>query len=400
MKILLVHNRYQLRGGEDFVFEEESALLERHGHHVIRCEVSNDEIKDYSAFQRFLFSGRTTWSSAGYRMVERLARQEKPDVAHFHNTLPLISPAGYYAARRHGCAVVQTLHNYRLTCLNGLLLREGRPCEACVGKAAPWPGVAHACYRGSRAASAAVATMLTTHRALRTWVRQVDTYIALTPFARQKFIDAGLPADKIVVKPNFVDPDPGPTTNKEDYAVFVGRLSAEKGLDVLLEAWQKLGARMRLKIAGDGPLADAVQEAMQANPHIEWLGQLPYNAVLDTIGRAAFLVFPSIGYETFGRTAVEAFAKATPVLASNRGAVAGIVEHERTGLLFRPGDAEDLAAKASWLLDHPAEREQMGKESRAVFETTYSAEHNYKMLLEIYETAITHARSRAQLIAS
>ena len=209
--------------------------------------------------------------------------------------------------------------------------------------------------------------MLTAHRALRTWSKQVDTYIALTAFARQKFIESGLPANKIVVKPNFVDPDPGPSEHKEAYALFVGRLSAEKGLDVLLEAWQKLGPRIRLKIAGDGPLAGLVQEAARANQHIEWLGPLPYHATLDTVGGAAFLVVPSIWYETFGRVVIEAYAKATPVVASNRGAVAEIVEHERTGLLFRSGDADDLAAKVAWLLDHPAQCKQMGKESRAFF---------------------------------
>lgn len=395
MRILAVHNRYQQRGGEDLVYEEECALLEQHGHQVIRCEFSNDEIKNYSAFQRFLLSGRTTWSTKSYHNLERLARQENPDVAHFHNTLPLISPAGYYAVRRRGCAVVQTLHNYRLTCLNGLLLREGRPCEACVGKAVPWPGVVHACYRDSRAASVAVATMLTAHRALGTWSKQVDAYIALTALARQKFIEGGLPPEKLVVKPNFVYPDPGPTEQKEDYALFVGRLSAEKGLDVLLEAWPKLGSRLRLKVVGDGPLAGPVQEAARASEHIEWLGRLPYDAVLDRVGRAALLVIPSVWHEPFGRVAIEAYAKATPVVASNRGALAEIVEHERTGLLFHPGDADDLAAQVAWLLDHPTRSRQMGKAARQAFETTYSAERNYEMLMAIYEAAMAPAKTPA-----
>ena len=390
MVVLMVHNFYQQPGGEDQSFAAEAGLLEAYGHTVCRYTLHNDAIKQMSALR---VARATIWNTTAYRELRALIRRVQADVVHFQNTFPLVSPAGYYAAQAEGVPVVQSLRNYRLMCPNGLFFRDGRPCELCLGRL-PWPGVRHACYRNSRPATAAVATMLTVHRALGTWSKHVDAYVALTAFARQKFIEGGLPADKIAVKPNFVYPDPGPTEQKEDYALFVGRLSAEKGLDVLLEAWPRLGSRLRLKVVGDGPLAGPVQEAARANEHIEWLGRLPYDAVLDRVGRAALLVIPSVWHEPFGRVAIEAYAKATPVVASNRGALAEIVEHERTGLLFRPGDADDLAAQVAWLLDHPTRCRQMGKAARRAFETTYSAERNYEMLMAIYEAATARGVKR------
>jgi len=391
MVVLMVHNFYQQPGGEDQSFAAEAGLLEAYGHTVCRYTLHNDAIQQMSALR---VARATIWNTTAYRELRALIRQVQADVVHFQNTFPLVSPAGYYAAQAEGVPVVQSLRNYRLMCPNGLFFRDGRPCELCLGRL-PWPGVRHACYRNSRPATAAVATMLTVHRALGTWSKHVDAYVALTAFARQKFIEGGLPADKIAVKPNFVYPDPGPTEQKEDYALFVGRLSAEKGLDVLLEAWPRLGSRLRLKVVGDGPLAGPVQEAARANEHIEWLGRLPYDAVLDRVGRAALLVIPSVWHEPFGRVAIEAYAKATPVVASDRGALAEIVEHERTGLLFHPGDADDLAAQVAWLLDHPTRSRQMGKAARQAFETTYSAERNYEMLMAIYEAAMAPAKTPA-----
>src|SRR5581483_9761958 len=193
-------------------------------------------------------AARTVWSRPAYRVLRELLRAHRPAVAHFHNTFPLISPAAYYACRAERVPVVQTLHNFRLLCPNALFFRDGRVCEDCLGKAVPWPGVAHKCYRGSRSASAAVCTMLTVHRALGTWHTAVDRFIALTDASRRKFVAGGLPADKIAVKANFVDPDPGPGTGAGGYGVFVGRLSAEKGVGTLLKAWQQLGRDVPLKI--------------------------------------------------------------------------------------------------------------------------------------------------------
>ena len=227
--------------------------------------------------------------------------------------------------------------------------------------------------------------MLTVHRLMQTWMQKVDLYIALTEFARQKFIQGGFPEDKIVVKPNFVNPDPGIGQGSGGYALYVGRLSVEKGLDTLLAAWEKLGKQLPLKIVGDGPLANQVVEATQRLGNVEWLGRKPVQEVYALMGEAKLVIFPSKWYETFGRVAVEAFAKGTPVIAANIGAIAEVVEHGRTGLHFQPGDAVDLATQVEWALSHPSELAQMRREVRAEFENKYTAKQNYRQLMEIYQ---------------
>jgi glycosyltransferase involved in cell wall biosynthesis len=385
MKILAVHNRYQRPGGEDQVFVDETALLETRNHRVLRFEVHNDQVKHMN---RLTLAKDTIWNTSAYHELGALIRRERPDVVHFHNTLPLVSPAGYYAARAEGVPVIQTLHNYRLLCPVALFFRDGRVCEDCMGKAVPWPGVVHGCYQGSRAASGVIATMLTVHRALRTWTEMVDVYVALTEFARNKFIEGGLPAGKIVVKPNFVVPDPGRGQGGGGYALFVGRLAPEKGTGTMLAAWDRLGTRIPLKIVGEGPLKDQVVGAAARQANVEWLGHRPGADVHALMGKADMLVFPSQCYETFGRVAAEAFAAGTPVIAANIGAVAELVEHGRTGLKFRPGDPEDLVTQVEWALSHSAELRCMREEVRAEFEAKYTAERNYRTLMEIYEAAL------------
>jgi glycosyltransferase involved in cell wall biosynthesis len=316
-------------------------------------------------------------------------------VAHFHNTFPLVSPAGYYAAKAEGVPVVQTLHNYRLLCPNALFFRDGRVCEDCMSKVIPWPGVVHKCYRGSRAASGLVTAMLTTHRVLRTWTEMVDAYVALTEFARRKFVEGGLPAEKMVVKPNFVYPDPGPGEGRGGYALFVGRLSPEKGVGTLLAAWERLDRPVPLKVVGDGPLREQVVEAPDRRPCVEYLGYRPAEEVHGLMKEASMLVCPSEWYETFGRVAAEAFATATPVIAADIGAIAELVEHGHTGLRFRPGDPEDLAAQVGWFLSHPEEHARMRREARAEFEAKYTAERNHQMMMEIYESALEREEAPA-----
>ena len=245
----------------------------------------------------------------------------------------------------------------------------------------------HGCYRENKVASGAVATMLGVHRAMNTWTKMVDLYICLTEFAKQKFIQAGIPAEKIVVKPNFVSPEPTVGCGKGGYALFVGRLSVEKGLDTLLAAWEQLGEQIPLKIVGDGPLAPDVLEATKRFPQIEWLGRRPMSEVHDLMGEAMFLVFPSKWYETFGRVAIEAFAKGTPVIAANIGAIAEIVAPGKTGLHFEPGVPEELANKVKWLLRNPEKMAQMRESARLEFEAKYTPKKNYQQLIEIYTKA-------------
>lgn len=386
MRVLTVHNYYQQPGGEEQIFATESALLESHGHEVLRYTLHNDEIKGANPL---LLAKNTVWNSSVYQALRSLIRQKKPQIAHFHNTFPMISPAAYYAVKDEGIPVVQTLHNYRLLCPNALFFRQGRVCEDCLGKPLPLPGVVHGCYRGSRPASAMVAATVSFHSLLGTWSQAVDVFIAYSRFAMDKFIQGGLPAEKLAFKTNFLHPAPQTGAGIGGYGLFVGRLSVEKGLGVMLDAWRQLGGKIPLKILGDGPMAGLVTEAVKEMPEIEWLGRIPLEEVYEVVGNAAFLVFPSEWYETFGRVAIEAFAKGTPVVASKIGAITELVAHERTGLHFRPSDPRDLADKINWLLAHPQALSRMRLEARAEFEAKYTAADNYKRLMEIYESAIS-----------
>lgn len=392
MKILIAHNYYQQPGGEDQVFSTEADLLEAHSHQVLRYPVHNSSIEGMNPIA---LAGATIWSTSGYRELRALIRQKRPQVAHFHNTLPLISPAAYYAARAERVPVVQTLHNYRLLCPSAVFFRDGKVCEDCLGKFVPWPGVIHACYRANYAASGAVATMLILHRTLRTWTNLVDQYIALTEFARQKFIQGGLPAEKIVVKPNFIQHDSEHREELEKYALFVGRLSPEKGISTLLKAWQQIGEKMPLKIVGDGPLAPQVLESSRRVPGIDWLQQLPKEQVLALMERACILILPSLWYEGFPMVIAEAFASGLPVVASGLGSLSSLIDHQRTGLHFQPGSPEDLATQVEWVLAHPMELIQMRQAARTEFEAKYTAKQNYQMLIEIYEKVVGDKFSKA-----
>jgi glycosyltransferase involved in cell wall biosynthesis len=394
MRILLCHNYYQQRGGEDESFEAEAALLESRGHEVLRYTVHNDSIEEMSRPRASL---KTFFNRDVYRDLSELISRQRPEIMHCTNIFPLISPAAYYAARRFDIPVVQSLRNYRHLCPGVYFLRDGQVCEDCLTKLVAWPGVMHGCYRSSRAASAVTAGTISLHRMLGTWQKKVDAYFTLTQFAREKFIAAGWPAEKIAVKPNFVYPDPGPGTGAGRYAVFVGRLSPEKGIHTMLEAWRRLPERIPLKIIGQGPEEAEIQRFATANPHVEVLKYRPLPEVLDIVGEAAFLVMPSLWYETFGRTIVEAFAKQTPVVASRHGAIAELVEEGVTGSLFEPGKADDLAAKAHALWRHPnlfAFRDS----ARQAFEDKYGAASNYQQLMQIYHSA--QARQPAAVTSS
>jgi glycosyltransferase involved in cell wall biosynthesis len=391
MKVIVAHNFYQQAGGEDGVFAAEVDLLRRFGHEVETFTLRNDAVDGMGKLKAL---AATVWNRQSYRSLRKLAARFKPEVVHFHNTFPLMSPAAYKAARDEGAAVVQTIHNFRLICPNALLFRDGAPCEKCVGRSFALPGVIHKCYRGSRQATAAVAGMAAVHRALGTWNRLVDAYIATSPSAKAKLIQGGLPADKILLKPHFVDPDPGTGRGAGGYATFVGRLSYEKGLETVLEAWKLLGENAPvLKIIGDGPLAPLVSEAAARQSNIRALGRKTLAEVYDLIGDAQFHVFPSRCYETFGRVVTEAFAKGTPVIASNHGSMADLIDHGRTGLVFTPGNAADLAEKARQMLAGSATA--MRAEARAEFESHFTGQRNYDQMMEIYATALCRRQGKS-----
>lgn len=380
MKILVAHNVYRLRGGEDAVVESEVALLRANGHDVVEYSRHNDELDGISTARAGVDS---LWSRRTAAEIGALLRERRPQVLHVHNTLPLMSPSIYWAAFKAGVPVVQTLHNFRLLCPQAMLLRDGKVCEDCVGRI-PLPGVLHGCYRNSRAQSAVVAGMLTLHRGLGTWAYKIHRYIALNDFCRAKFIEGGLPAARIAVKPNFVDlPAPSRSDAERGGLLFVGRLSPEKGVAVLAQAASALPAGS-LRVAGSGPAA----KALEATAAIKPLGAMDAEQVTAEMTRAVALVMPSIWYEGFPRTLVEAYACGLPVLASRLGALSDIVKDGVTGLHFQPGNAADLAVKMQWALAHPLRMAEMGRAARLDYERHYAPQANLAQLLAIYGAAI------------
>ncbi|MEO3693392.1 glycosyltransferase [Roseateles paludis] len=378
MRVLIAHNAYQHRGGEDSVVDDELRLLRDHGHEVELLSAHNDEI---AGMGKVALLGRTVWSRPAADALRAKCSSFRPDVLHVHNSFPLLSPAIHWQAQAIGVPVVQTLHNFRLMCPQAMLLREGRVCEDCVGRV-PWRGVVRACYRDSVVQSGVLTGMLVVHRALGTWQRRVNRFIALNEFCRSKFIQGGLPAERIRVKPNFVSREEPADSERQGF-LFVGRLSPEKGLEVLATAAERAG--LEVDVVGTGPLA----EPMAGRAGLRLQGGQPMPEVLARMEAAQALVLPSIWYENFPRTLVEAFACGLPVIASRLGGMAELIEDGVTGLLFQPGDAQDLAAKLTWARANGDALRAMGRAARARYEALYGPERNVSQLLEIYEEAIS-----------
>ncbi len=505
MKIIQVHNYYQQAGGEDAVVAAERAMLEEQGHQIVTFYKTNDlivggrrsedrgqraELRNKksvisrlsSVFGLLRISAQTIWNWETYKEFRKMLRAEEPDVVHCHNTFPLISPSIYWACAKEKVPVVQTLHNYRLLCLNAYLFRiaksrhqgsgighqekaisdqqlavgkdkeargkklwaKGSICELCVRKSFKWPGIRYRCYHDSMAGSFVVAVMLFVHKLLGTWSRKVTAYIALTEFQKQKMVEEGIPEDKIWVKPNFIQRtevggqrtegrgneaggDAGLEKLPSDirllisgqtpFSLFVGRLSPEKGYDVLLKAWAQFCQRSDVRsqmsdenapssdirplssannekpmllIVGDGPERanlELMANSLGLTASLRFLGKLPKPEVLTLMHNAQFLVLPSIWYEGFPMTIVEAFSCATPVVASNDGGMHDAIEDMKTGLLFPMGDDQQLADILAWAFDHPEEMNAMGGTAKKVFEESYSAKVNYRLLTDIYRQA-------------
>lgn len=387
MKILFVHNRYQQAGGEDNVVAAEARLLADHGHDVELWSVDNKDLPA-GLTGKIKTALATSYSPASRALAQGKLQRFKPDVVHVHNFFPQISPSIYDACLDEGVPVVQTLHNYRLICPGAMLMRNGKICEQCI-TGSPYQAAWYGCYRGSKVGSLVVAHMVAQHRQQGTWQHKVNRFIALTGFAKGKFIEAGFPADKIVVKANFVydpfaeSPHINPAT--PGFALFVGRISEEKGIKTLLKAWSTLDDKTLLKVAGAGPLDDL----LTGKNNIEALGLQNSDEISLLMQQAAFLILPSEWYEGFPLVLVEAFAHGLPVLASNLGSMADIIKDGETGLLFTPGDADDLARKVKWLLNNPLKAQELGENARRTFLAKYTAEQNYAELMAIYEDAMS-----------
>ena len=381
-KFLLVHTRYLERGGEDEVFDGERALLERRGHDVVAYLADNKEMAGLPAWKA---AACLLWNHRVYRELRALIRRERPDLVYCYNLFPLLSPSVYYAARAEGVKVVQWLGNFRLLCPNALLLRRGRACRDCVGRAFAWPGIVHACYRSSRVQTMAVATMLALHRLIGTWHRAVDLFVAQSEFARGQLIQGALPAQRVMVKPNSVAPGGELLDVERSYVLFVGRLSEEKGVPVLLKATETLGGAVSLVMVGDGPLADTVAATAARLPYLRWVGRRDRAEVNQLMAKAQALVAPSLCFENFGMVVAEAYANALPVVVSDHGAMAELVIDGETGLLVPPGNSDTLAERLLWLCRHPEEARQMGLRAHQEYEARYSAEANATRLEEIVE---------------
>jgi glycosyltransferase involved in cell wall biosynthesis len=385
MKILVCHNSYREPGGEDVVFHREAELLKRKGHDVRSYHVDNVAPGMSSTLSAGL---QSVWSFRTKSALGALLRDFQPDVAHFHNIFPLISPSAYAACRTAGVAVVQTLHNYRLGCINGYLYREGHRCEICVGRRVPLAGVLGRCYKGSVTASVAAAAVGAAHAFAGTWSKYVDAFIAPSGFARTKAVAAGLPPERVVVKPHFVEPAPEPGGHDGCFGLYVGRLSHEKGLHTLVEAAGVIGSGIQLKIAGSGPLEHLKATAPAS---VQWLGHLPHQRVIELMQDAAYLVFPSEVYETFGLSIVEAFSTGLPVICATGGAPEELVRDGETGLHFEAGNAQLLAERIDWAQQHPDALRQMGINARLEFQARYTADRNYDLLCAIYARVLRPA---------
>jgi glycosyltransferase involved in cell wall biosynthesis len=385
MKLLYIYNLYQHSGGENQWVQSEPDLFKARGHDVVTYRRDNCEINAFSLWKRASLFWESAWSRESYEAVRTLIRRERPDVAHVYNTLALVTPSVYYACHEEGVPVVQTVYNYRLLCPAANFLRNGRVCEDCV-RHSLWRSVAHGCYRNSRLQSAALARTLHSHRHRGTWNQVVDVYIVPTEFMRTKLIEGGLPAAKIVVKPNYHEPDPGVRVASDGSALYVGRLTPEKGVRTLLSAWQMLGLPPRLRLVGDGPLREELEETVGRNPQceIELLGTRPHHEVIEHLKTAAFLILPSEWYEAFPHVILEAFACGVPIVASRIGTLPDVIQDGINGLLFEPSQAADLAAKVKWVVSHPEDARRIAMNGRTEYETKYTADRNYEHLLGIY----------------
>ena len=389
IKILLVHNRYKQSGGEDQVFLNESELLKFNGEEVITYTVHNDAIKQ-SLKSKIEVGINSIWSYKEYKKFKRFLRYNKPDIVHVHNFFPLISPSIFSACNKLNIPVVQTLHNYRLICPAATFLRDNEICEKCLTGSLV-NSVKYGCYRDSVFQTIPVATMIGANRAINTWQMKVDKYIALTNFSKQKFIEGGLPSEKISVKPNFMMESPllEKTIERENYYLFVGRVSKEKGIHLLLEAFVEIENKTdaKLLIIGDGPEKRKLEEKYKNNTNIVFKGKLNKDEILIYMKKAKYLVVPSIWYEGFPMTIIEAYSVNTPVIASAIGSLKEVVTDNETGFHFIKGNKESLKTtllKAASYIKYDFLVHEVGKQ----YKDKYTSNINYKTLLEIYKEVI------------
>ncbi|MEA5487692.1 MULTISPECIES: glycosyltransferase family 4 protein [Pseudanabaena] len=397
LHIVMLHNRYQYAGGEDVSTDADVELLREYGHRVTLIETHNDLIKGYSQFDKLKLFVETAWNFKVYHQMRSQFQKLKPDLVHVQNFFPLFSPSVHAAARSLNIPTIQHLHNFRLGCLNGYLLKDGKICEACVGRN-PWRGVGYGCYRDSPIASLAVWAMISFNRWRRTWWQDVDAFITPSHFAAKKLQEIGVSGDRLYVKPYVINP-PNSTGDFSSSLIhpnflFVGRLSPEKGVITLLKAWAELNkAEWQLNIVGDGSekanLQRFVDEMSLRNVH--FLGYLPPLQITSVMQSATAIVVPSQWYETFGRVVVEAFVCSKPVIASDLGALSELITSEYNGFLVPSDRINDWTEKLYWCGTNPEAMQIMGNNAYKTYKESYTRSANYHQLMKIYDSVLSIA---------
>ena len=389
MKILICHNYYRSSApsGEDAVAENEISILREHGHQVITYTKHNDDLDDSSLIKKIAIAKNTIWSSPTYNELADFLKINKPDIVHFHSIFPQISPSAYKACYDANVPVIHTLHNFRSICPGALLQRDGEVCELCL-HGSLINSLKYKCYRNSLLATGTLTATIMYNRLIGSYKKYVTQYIALTNFAASRLIMGQLPEDLISIKPNFLPVSTQAGAGSGDYAVYVGRLSIEKGVKTLFSAWKDID--MRLKVIGDGPLMDELKALPESDlKNIEFCGFLDRQTILDIVSNAVFQLVPSEWYEGFPMVLLEAFSCGTPVVGSDIGSIGEIVIDGKTGLKFIPGSVESLKSTIQKLLSDKTKLKEMRISTRDAFNRKYSKELSYDILMKIYNKALS-----------
>jgi glycosyltransferase involved in cell wall biosynthesis len=402
MKTLLTHNFYgsSAPSGENSVFDAEFALIKSHDLSVIKYMRHSDEIRTQGIWGKIKGAVSTPWNPFSYNEIKKIVKKESPDIVHVHNTFPLISPSIFHALKDSDSAVVMTLHNYRIFCAAGIPMRNNKICTECLDNKSSLNALKYGCYRKSRLATIPMALMIELHRKIGTWENHIDAFIALTEFQKHTMIQAGLPLEKVYIKPHFYAGNPKfiEYENREKCVVFVGRLGLEKGIFDLLNAWKLWGETAPLlKIIGDGELKHDIKRFIDLNgldKTIKLEGLLPFEKVQKTISKSSLLILPSICFEGFPMTIREAFAHGVPVAGSDIGSIPDIVDEGINGVLFKPGNAKDLLEKVKALWNDHNRLELLAKAAKEKFEKLYTEDVNYEILMDIYQKAIENRKGK------
>lgn len=394
LTVLAVHNRYKLAGGEDAVFANEVAMLKKNGHKVIEYTRDNKEIDSFGFFRKLYLPFASIFSRKTYKDVKRIIKKEGVDIVHIHNTTTLISPSVFRAARKCGVPAVQTLHNFRMVCPNGILCREAGICERCVEAGGYSPAIKLGCYRDSKIQTLILSTVMRLHTFFGTYRRAY--YIALTDFNKEKLLSADkkqkkFSPDRIFVKPNFRVSDKTPSlTNRNPVIVYAARLDENKGIKILLDSWREI-KDFELVVCGEGPLADWCREFIEENSitNVNLHGHVNNSEVVELLSESSALILPTQWYEGFPVSIVEAFACATPVLASDIGNPSNIITEGVTGFKFDPKNPKSIIDAVKRL-----KGSCLYKNCRDVYEEKYTETANYRELLSIYEEIINKEKTR------